>query len=242
MKTIDSKERSHGYSLAELAITLGIVAVAAVLAVPSLNRARQNGELRDSAQALNTGLTGARGEAMRTGDVHLFFVFQDAEGNPLVDRNGDRVAALVLNDGAPGSAGQNCRIDAGEEITPLSPDQIKQLTELVGHDFQGSTIGGATSNGYVKMASSFEDPQGNVATWVMFRPEGMPVSFDSDCNLGQPGSGEGGLYIKNEQRAFAIEMIPMGTTKVSLMGESTQTVQDPTGGGTGEPVDPFGDV
>ncbi len=223
------KRRVGGYSVAEVAITLAIIAVAAVIAVPSLNRATQNRELKDSANALNSGLTGARGEAMRTGDVHLFFVFEDAEGNRLVDQNGDQVPALVLNDGAPGSAGQNCRIDAGEEVQPLSSEQVKQLAELMGQGMQGGTIGGETSNGYVKAASSFEDPAGNLVTWVMFRPEGMPVAFDANCNLGEPGSGAGGLYIKNEQQAFAIEMSPMGTTKVTVVGG----VGSAGGGGVG---------
>lgn len=212
--------RSSGYSLTEVAITLAIISVAIGLAVPSLQRATQNNELRDTATALDGGLIGARGEAIRTGDVHLFFVMVDAEGNALVDQNGDVVPALILNDGAPGSPNQNCRIDEGEAFKAISRDKA---AEMLGDPPAGSgrapgDLGEGTS---MAAGSSFVDPQGNPASWVMFRPEGMPVAFDANCNLGAAGSGAGAFYLKNENRAFAVMLSPMGTTKVKLFNHDT---------------------
>lgn len=226
MERSQKRERSGGYSLTEVAITLAIISVAVALAVPSLTRSRENGSLRDAATALDGGLTGARGEAMRTGDVHLFFLMQDAEGNALVDQNGEVVPALILNDGAPGSPNQNCRIDDGEEIKTISRSEATQmLSELMGAPAgtQAPEGGGGVAGQGVALSagSSFVDPEGNPATWVMFRPEGMPIAFDDDCNLGGPGSGAGAFYVKNERRAYAVMLSPMGTTKVQIFNETT---------------------
>ena len=209
-----------GYSLTEVAITLAIISVAVALAVPSLNRATQNSELRDTAVALDGGLTGARGEAIRTGDVHLFFVGVDAEGNALVDQNGDVVPVLILNDGAPGSPNQNCRIDPGEAVKAIGR---MEAVEMMGDPPEGSgqAPGDLGEGTEIEAGSSFVDPQGNPATWVMFRPEGMPVSFDANCNLGAAGSGAGAFYMKNENRAFAVMLSPMGTTKVKIFNFAT---------------------
>lgn len=204
-----------GYTIAEIAITLAILAIAMVIAIPSLNRATANGELRDTAGALDKGLVVARGEAIRTGDVHLFFVFEDAEGNPLEDRNGDPVPVLIVNDGAPGSPDQNCRIDAGERTIAIGNEEMKKAAMIgevpteMGAPPQDLGMGDPTGNG-----STFADPAGNDVTWVMFRPEGMPMAFDANCNLGAAGSGAGTIYMHNEDRAYAIMLSPMGTTKV----------------------------
>lgn len=210
--------RRGGFSLVEIAITLAIVAVAIAIAVPSMNRASQNGNLRDGALALDGGLTGTRGEAIRTGDVHLFFVFQDAEGNALVDQNGDSVPALMLNDGPPGSPGQNCRIDAGETVKALNK---ADLAGMIGGPPGGNTPGGDLGMGGTAGGSSFVDPAGNPATWVMFRPEGMPVAFDSNCNLGAAGSGAGAFYMKNADRAYVVMLSPMGTTRIEAFNHTT---------------------
>jgi type II secretory pathway pseudopilin PulG len=213
--------------MAEVGITMAILAIAVVIAVPSLNRASANSELKDSALALDGGLSGTRGEAIRTGDVHLFFLFQDAEGNQLVDQNGDQVPALMLNDGPPGSANQNCKIDAGETVKPLSKEQMGMLAKVMGGTVVGGEFVGETSGGTVAAYSTFQDPEGNPATWVMFRPEGMPISFDKDCDLGDPGSGAGGLYVKNENRAYAVELSPMGTTRIINLNENGEPVSPP---------------
>ena len=208
--------------MAEVGITLAIIGVALVIAIPSLNRATENGELRDTAMALDGGLVSARGEAIRTGDVHLFFMFQDAEGNPLLDANGDPVPVLVHNDGPPGSPEQNCRIDAGESAMALGKEELKKI------DMMGGLPGGTAEALYdlgmgdpSQSGSSFVDPAGNSVTWVMFRPEGVPIAFDANCNLGEPGSGAGTFYMKNEDRIFAVSLSPMGTTKVMTFNQAT---------------------
>lgn len=218
--------RTAGYTLTEIMITLAIVAVAIAIAIPSLNRATENSDLRETALSLDGAFQTARGEAMRTGDVQLFFVFQDAEGNPLFDPNGDQVPVLIVNDGAPGSANQNCKVDGGERTIAVSKEAMKKATDIgAPAGGQGGLIGGllgdlgmgdATQGGF-----SFADPAGNNVTYVMFRPEGMPIAFDANCNLGGPGSGAGTVYMNNGDRSYAVALSPMGTTKVLSFNNAT---------------------
>jgi type II secretory pathway pseudopilin PulG len=216
------EKRRGGYSLTELGITIGIVGVAMMIALPSLNRANENSELRDTAITLDSGLANARAEAMRTGDVHLFFIMQDAEGNALVDPAGNAVPVLIVNDGAPGSADQNCRIDPGERTISLSSEELKKIAMMsappTGVEIPAGDHGSGNPG---QNGSSFVDPAGNSVTWVMFRPEGMPMAFDVDCNLGEPGSGAGSLYMHNEDRSYVVTLSPMGTTRVMTFNETS---------------------
>jgi prepilin-type N-terminal cleavage/methylation domain-containing protein len=208
-----------GYSLTEVMITLALISVAVAMAVPSLNRSTRNNELRDTALALDGGLTGARGEAIRTGDVHLFFLFQDAEGNPLLDANGNPVPALIVNDGAPGSPNQNCHIDDGE--TTIAVHALKKADMISAPPAGSGQSSLDLGQGDISTGTTFVDPAGNSVTWVMFRPEGMPIAFNQDCTLGLPGSGAGSIYMKNEERAFMVALSPMGTTKVAAFNQAT---------------------
>lgn len=222
MRTAHTPKRTRGYSMAEVGITMAILAVALVIAIPSLNRASENGELRDTAMAMDGGLVAARGEAIRTGDVHLFFVFEDAEGNPLTDQNGDPVPVLIVNDGAPGSPEQNCKVDPGERTIAIGKEQMSKI-EMMGDlptGMQEPTSDYGTGDPSTA-GSTFVDPAGNDVTYVMFRPEGMPIAFDANCNLGDAGSGAGTFYMKNDDRLFAVSLSPMGTTKVMSFNHVT---------------------
>ncbi len=221
MTETETKRRS-GYTITEIAITLAIVAVAALIAMPTLNRASENNELRDTALAIDGALATARGEAIRTGDVHLFFLFEDARGNVLTDAQGNQIPIAIVNDGAPGSPRQNCMIDPGEAILTVDGEKLAGIGG-VGAPPEGAGTP-ASDNGQGSPAaqgSSFVDSDGDESTWVMFRPDGTPIAFDEDCELGALGSGAGTFYLKNEERAYAISVSAMGTTTVARFNEAT---------------------
>jgi len=219
--TGSSSRKSAGYTLVEIGVALAIVSIALLLAFPRWNRASANNQLRETAFALDGALESARSEAIRTGDVQLFFLFEDAEGNALTDSKGRRVPMAIVNDGAPGSAGQNCKIDPGESTITLEPGEMKMIANLgapparaaAAAAVKGAKVdqgkGDPAANG-----SSFADPSGNSSTWLMFRPDGSPVSFDASCNFGALGSGAGTFYLNNEDRSYAVTVSAMGAVKV----------------------------
>jgi prepilin-type N-terminal cleavage/methylation domain-containing protein len=202
--------RQQGMTLNELAIGLAIAAIMIGIAVPSMSRIATQQRGRETAHLLTGAFELARSEAIRTGDIHLVFLQTDANGNPLLDENGDPTNLVVLDDGAPGSANQNCQIDAGEIVAALSlaPDVALGLDAAVG---KATVDLGA---GALVGASSFSDPAVNPAQWVAFRPEGLPLAFDAACNLGPTGSGAGAFYLNAGGRDFAALLLPLGGTRV----------------------------
>jgi prepilin-type N-terminal cleavage/methylation domain-containing protein len=109
-----------GFTMIEVMIVLVIVAIATAMAIPSMNKWSANQRLHDTARETATTLAFARGEALRTGAVHLVFFGGDTGFNPLVDPQGVVQDVLVVNDGLPGSADQNCLIDANEAVVGFS--------------------------------------------------------------------------------------------------------------------------
>jgi len=68
--------------------------------------------------------------------------------------------------------------------------------------------------------STFTDPGGNPANWVLFRPEGVPLSFDGGCATGVNGSGAGGFYLTNGSHTQAIVLKPLGGSRVHSWDEA----------------------
>ncbi len=201
---------SSGFTLLELMVVVVVVGVISVLAVPALNQTSSNQRLRDSAMALSGLLSLARGEAIRTGNVHIVFLGQDTLGNTLQDVNGTTVPMLMLDDGRPGSANQNCEIDSGEITHTVGEAAGVDVGLITGTAAAPSDLG----TGDIMTGTSFLGPNGLAASWVLFRPEGAPLSFDATCATGAIGSGAGAFYLTNGTRNAAVVLLPMGTVRV----------------------------
>ena len=68
--------------------------------------------------------------------------------------------------------------------------------------------------GDITSGSSFTEPGGSDASWVLFRPEGQPLAFDSSCTVGELGSGAGSFYLTNSDRTAAVVVMPTGGTRL----------------------------
>lgn len=199
----------QGFSMVELGVILAIVGVLSIAAAPSISAWVDNQRLKGAARSVASAIAYARGEAIRTGNIHIAFFDTDVDGNTLTAAGTD-VPILVLNDGAPGSTGQNCKIDAGEPIHSIQ-------TEIgVSWGVTGATASVTTDAGAGPASSgwTFRDQSGNDVHWVLFQPQGVPAAMKADCSMGSNGSGAGGVYLTNGSLDKAILVTPLGTVRV----------------------------
>jgi len=200
------ERQRRGYSLIEIMTVVVVIGVLVMMAFPSFRRSRIDQQLKDSARGIVGALAYARSEAIRTGNVHAVFFGTDAAGNALTDAAGNPVQVLVLDDGPLGSPGQNCNIDPGERISTVTVMDGLAIGALAGVMAVPSDLG----TGAIATGSSFTEPDGDPASWVLFRPDGTPLSFDAACALGPTGSGAGAFYVNNGERMQAVVLRPLG--------------------------------
>ncbi len=201
-----TRRSQDGFTLVEVMVTAAIVGALAMIAVPGMESWSRNQRVKSAGRSLAAAFTLAHGEAIRTGGLHIVFFRTDAQDVPLLDAGGNALMLLVINDGRPGDATQNCQIDAGETIATIPVEKDVAWGRSDGTAKAPNDSGaGAIANG-----SSFTDPDDQAANWVMFRPEGMPVSFTPACVLGGTGSGAGGAYVTNGLRDYAVVLSPLG--------------------------------
>ncbi len=212
---VHESRRKAGVTLIEIAVVIALIGVLLGISFSSFQSWQENERTTAAARGVADLLRMAASDAVRTGHVQIVFLSiagsGDVMGGNLTDPNGDWVPMLVLDDGDPGSAGQNCRIDAGE------PTRVLQAVPGLG--WGSALAGGAKAPGdataiLATQGSSFATPAGAGTTWVAFMPDGRPVGMDAACNFGQLGSGNGGIYVTNGSRDFAVVLNALGGVRL----------------------------
>ena len=203
-------KRASGFSLNELLIIVAIIGIVASAAVPSTDEMFANQRLNTSSRSVAKALSYARSESIRSGNIHVVFFGTDTAGNPLQDADGNTVPILVVDDGRPGSAQQNCAVDGGE--TTLGLDLEKNVT--FGATAATASVPTDAGTGVLSSGSTFTDGGGNAANWVLFRPEGTPLAFTTGCGIGGIGTGGGAIYLTNGSRDASIVLTPLGANRV----------------------------
>jgi prepilin-type N-terminal cleavage/methylation domain-containing protein len=223
MRKRESRADTHvrsGMTMLEVMVVVAIVGVMVALATPSLLVILGNQRVKSAARDVADAFLLARGEAIRTGNPHIVFFSAgvpagtDPAGTSLgIDpRTNAEWPVVVLDDGPP--AASNCQIDPGEPLRTV-PSQAgvswgyARSGGLPAPDDTGANRGGDPTDG-----STFLDAAGTPVTWVMFRGDGVPVTFDNGCNLAPIGSGGGGVYITNGRRDYAVVLSPLGGVRV----------------------------
>jgi len=204
--------RRAGFTLIELVIVISIGGTLAALAVPQTAQWMANQRLKTAARQVADAFMLARENAIRTGDNQIVFFQKDMLNAALVAANGLPVPILTLDDGRPGTAGHNCRINAAKQQTTVDP----QAGVNWGVTFAGGVRAPNDSGtGPIASGSSFVDPTGAATTWVMFGPNGIPVGVTAACVAGITGSGAGAIYITNGARDYAVVLSPLGGVRVT---------------------------
>ena len=216
--SVRGKRRAGGFTLIEAAVVIAIIGIVTASALPNVSRYWEATEARAAAKSVADAFNVARAQAIRTGNNQLVFFSVggagDTAGTALQDANGDGVPILVLDDGQPGSVNQNCEIDSGENtITFPEPTGVGWGANV---PTSAQTPPNELRSTIPASGSSFEMPNGTLTTWVMFRPDGVPVAVDASCNPGRLGTGGGTIYLWTTNRDFAVTLSPLGGVRVHL--------------------------
>jgi prepilin-type N-terminal cleavage/methylation domain-containing protein len=215
--------RTHGrrgFSLLELMVALGLLTVVLAVTLPSVVDWMRHQRVREAGRSIADLLLLTRSEAIRTGNQFVIFFGNpgttDPSGNP-VQRDGSWVPVLVIDDGPPATA--NCAIDAGEIRESIAPVEGLSWGAAAANARVPTDEGGAPFGSPLPWdGATFSAPAGAKVNWVLFRPDGVPVSFSGaigTCGtMGDLGTGGGALYLTNGDRDLAVVLTSLGGVRL----------------------------
>ena len=211
---IDRHRARGGFTIIEVMIVVALVGIFAAFAVPSWQRYQRNLQVRAAARSVANAFAIARSRAITSGNRHIVAFAVDPDnpndvcGNAITDVKGDPAPVVVFDDGAPAAA--DCCFDAAEVVLSERAQPGVNWGVTVAPDQTPNDTGA----GDYLTGSSFTEPDGSDAAWVVFGPDGIPNAFNAACNLGGTGTGAGTIYLTNGDRDYGVVLSPLGTSTV----------------------------
>jgi prepilin-type N-terminal cleavage/methylation domain-containing protein len=209
--------RNRGFTMIEAMIVVAVIGIMAMLVVGALGRRTGDQRAKAAVRSVADLMLLARAEAIRTGTNHVVFLQQDPADDPLENRSGDPVAALLIAD-----ADADGLPDTNEYKASVPFDETGSLqwgstfaaaaTTAAPNDNAAGTFP-ATDPDFA--CCTFTDPTNNPSRWVVFLPDGMPRAFSTGpFATGPLGSGLGAVYVSSGTRDYAVVLAPLGSVRV----------------------------
>jgi prepilin-type N-terminal cleavage/methylation domain-containing protein len=218
---MSQRSTADGFTLLEAVIAVVLIGIFAGfsgwLLGDTLAESRAKAAVRSLADLMMLGRT----EAIRTGQNHIVFFAQDAQGNPLTGAGGQSAAALLVRD-----ADGDGVVDTGERVASINLDATGSLSwgsayaanlstpEQAPNDNAGADFPESDPD---FVCCTFTTPGGEPASWVVFFPDGMPRSYElGPFAVGDVASGNGGVYVTTGSRDYAVVLAPLGGVRTHI--------------------------
>jgi len=216
---MQARRAQTGFTLLEMMLAVALIGIMAgitsMMMTGSLGESRAKGAVRSIADLLML----ARQEAVRTGDNHIVFFFEDAGDNALTGPTGRAAAALLIRDGDADGV-----VDSGEKVAAVYVDDTGSLgwgstfaanlaTPAKAPNDNPDATFPATDADF--LCCTFLDPDDNEARWVVFMPDGLPRGFKvGPFTAGDVTSGNGAVYVTSGNRDYAVVLAALGGVRV----------------------------
>lgn len=204
------RRRQRGVTLIEMMVVVAIIAITAAFAVPSIRQIQANTRLADATRQTANAFHVARQLAVRPKRNHMVFVTATS-APPATDMCAVNLPAnpVVVVDDLDG----DCCIDANEIVYDVDAVNGVFWGTLDAARPNAPDDPGAAGGRNFADGTTFQDPAGGAAYWMMIRPDGMPISVSNGCNPGPVGSGGGGVYLNNGTREYSVVLTTLGGVK-----------------------------
>ncbi len=210
MPPLRATRPDSGFTLVEVAVIFGLIAVMTVLAVPSLIAYQRRQDAREHAQRVSDTLDSARSLAIKEGNPYLVLFEPDGSLTIIDDDDGDFVTdGGEVTRTIPPPPGMHPDVSPWQTgspaAAPVPEDDAAGITAI--------PDGGVT----------FPDDVVRGQPGIGFNSQGFPISLPPALGdpAGAPGSGSGSFYVTdNDEVIYAATMLPLGGTRLRVFRPS----------------------